>query len=274
MKQGMQRQRGAALVIVLALLTGALVVGVSGMQGALIDERLAGNYSAATQAQMAAEAGASEAYFNNTIPDEAKLECDEAVDRISRGKLEAKFVVNTYELGKEKNYKVVYHVIECDPLEKKRLIVGQVKSNDMQIENPSIYIASYIYEVDISDSGGAEFSIVSGNKGVDLEGGAKIVGGIKTEGRVKMEGASSVDGDVEAGAEGVKLNGSASVSGGIKTLGDIKFDGDSRVGGKVEAGGEVDVPDWWSDDRINRVEGYGDIGFDKFLSQLPDVKAI
>ncbi|MDN6297952.1 MAG: PilX N-terminal domain-containing pilus assembly protein [Halomonas sp.] len=118
MKQGMQRQRGAALVIVLALLTGALVVGVSGMQGALIDERLAGNYSAATQAQMAAEAGASEAYFNNTIPDEAKLECDEAVDRISRGKLEAKFVVNTYELGKEKTIKLFTMLLNAIPLRK------------------------------------------------------------------------------------------------------------------------------------------------------------
>lgn len=55
MGQGMKQQRGAALVIVLALLTGALVVGVSGMQSSLIDERLAGNYRATVLAQMAAE---------------------------------------------------------------------------------------------------------------------------------------------------------------------------------------------------------------------------
>lgn len=61
MGQGMKQQRGAALVIVLALLTGALVVGVSGMQSSLIDERLAGNYRASAQAQMNAEQAAAQA---------------------------------------------------------------------------------------------------------------------------------------------------------------------------------------------------------------------
>lgn len=61
MGQGMEQQRGAALVIVLALLTGALVVGISGMQRSLIDERLAGNYRASAQAQMNAEEAATQA---------------------------------------------------------------------------------------------------------------------------------------------------------------------------------------------------------------------
>lgn len=61
MKHGVKQQRGAALVIVLALLTGALVVGVSGMQSSLIDERLAGNYRASAQAQMNAEQAAAQA---------------------------------------------------------------------------------------------------------------------------------------------------------------------------------------------------------------------
>ncbi|GAA3906302.1 hypothetical protein GCM10022228_15680 [Halomonas cibimaris] len=53
------KQQGAALVIVLAFLTGAMIVGVSGMQSSLIDERLAGNYRASAQAQMNAEQAAS-----------------------------------------------------------------------------------------------------------------------------------------------------------------------------------------------------------------------
>ncbi|AJY49407.1 pilus assembly PilX family protein [Halomonas sp. KO116] len=48
----MKRQKGAALVIVMALLSGALMLGMSGMQSALIDERLAGNYRASTQANI------------------------------------------------------------------------------------------------------------------------------------------------------------------------------------------------------------------------------
>ncbi|WP_075879574.1 pilus assembly PilX family protein [Vreelandella massiliensis] len=51
----MHQQQGAALVIVLALLAGSLMIGISGMNSALIDERLAGNYRAAALAQMAAE---------------------------------------------------------------------------------------------------------------------------------------------------------------------------------------------------------------------------
>ncbi|MGM0988537.1 MAG: pilus assembly PilX family protein [Pseudomonadota bacterium] len=58
----MKRQQGAALIIVLSLLTVSLMVGLSSMQSSQIDERLAGNYKAATEAQMAAEIAASEGY--------------------------------------------------------------------------------------------------------------------------------------------------------------------------------------------------------------------
>ena len=51
----MKQQQGAALVIVMSLLSGALMLGMSGMQSALIDERLAGNYRASVQSQMAGE---------------------------------------------------------------------------------------------------------------------------------------------------------------------------------------------------------------------------
>ncbi|XKH60525.1 hypothetical protein LG290_01700 [Halomonas sediminis] len=55
----MKKQQGAALIIVLALLAGSLMLGLSGMNSALIDERLAGNYRASALAQMAAEWGGS-----------------------------------------------------------------------------------------------------------------------------------------------------------------------------------------------------------------------
>ncbi|MGP9550730.1 MULTISPECIES: pilus assembly PilX family protein [unclassified Halomonas] len=51
----MKQQQGAALVTVMALLACALILGMSGMQSALIDERLAGNYRASIQAQMTSE---------------------------------------------------------------------------------------------------------------------------------------------------------------------------------------------------------------------------
>lgn len=61
----MKQQQGAALVIVMALLSGALMLGMSGMQSALIDERLAGNYRASVQSQMGGEG-----FLATTISDE------------------------------------------------------------------------------------------------------------------------------------------------------------------------------------------------------------
>ncbi len=55
----MKKQDGAALIVVLSLLTVSLILGLSSMQSSLIDERLAGNYRAVSQAQMAAEFAAS-----------------------------------------------------------------------------------------------------------------------------------------------------------------------------------------------------------------------
>ena len=51
----MQRQHGAALIVVLILLSIALMLGLAGFQSALLNERLAGNYRATSEAQMGAE---------------------------------------------------------------------------------------------------------------------------------------------------------------------------------------------------------------------------
>ena len=59
----MRKQQGAALMVVLALLVASLMLGLSSVQLALIDERLAGNYKAAAQAQMGAEHAASHAFL-------------------------------------------------------------------------------------------------------------------------------------------------------------------------------------------------------------------
>ncbi|HSP30699.1 MAG TPA: PilX N-terminal domain-containing pilus assembly protein, partial [Halomonas sp.] len=62
----MKKQQGAALIVVLSLLTVSLMLGLSGVQSSLIDERLAGNYKNSTQAQMAAEQSVSIGY--STLP--------------------------------------------------------------------------------------------------------------------------------------------------------------------------------------------------------------
>ncbi|MGQ4880015.1 PilX N-terminal domain-containing pilus assembly protein [Billgrantia sp. LNSP4103-1] len=52
-----QKQQGAALVMVLAMLSMTLMLGLSSMSGSLVNERLAGNYRASVLAQNEAEAG-------------------------------------------------------------------------------------------------------------------------------------------------------------------------------------------------------------------------
>ncbi|MCE8017896.1 hypothetical protein HOP62_17590 [Halomonas sp. MCCC 1A17488] len=61
----MKQQRGAALVVVLSMLAGSLMLGLSGMQSSQIDERLAGNYKAAAEAQMGAEKAISAGWGEN-----------------------------------------------------------------------------------------------------------------------------------------------------------------------------------------------------------------
>lgn len=63
----MQKQQGAVLIVVLALLVGAVVIGISAMQSSVVDEHLAGNYRMAAQAQMNAERAAAVAVADNAF---------------------------------------------------------------------------------------------------------------------------------------------------------------------------------------------------------------
>jgi len=54
-----RRQRGAALIVVLILMVMAVMLAVTGLQGGVTNEKLAGNYRAAALAQMVAETVAS-----------------------------------------------------------------------------------------------------------------------------------------------------------------------------------------------------------------------
>lgn len=87
----MRKQGGAALVIVVSLLAVSLTLGLMNMQSSQVDERLAGNYRAAAEAQMASEYGAAYGiqrlrsqldYFDGHSSD---TECDHLVDGLSSG---------------------------------------------------------------------------------------------------------------------------------------------------------------------------------------------
>lgn len=77
------KQQGAALVIVMALLSGALILGVSGMNSALIDERLAGNYRASVQAQMNSDSMMSD--IHSSITEESGEKFNDLKDDVEEG---------------------------------------------------------------------------------------------------------------------------------------------------------------------------------------------
>ena len=58
----MKKQKGAALIVVLSLLAVSLMIGLMSMQTSQVDERLAGNYRAAADVQMAAERAAAQGW--------------------------------------------------------------------------------------------------------------------------------------------------------------------------------------------------------------------
>ncbi|WP_030071164.1 pilus assembly PilX family protein [Halomonas alkaliantarctica] len=72
------QEQGVALVVVMGLLASAVVVGAISVQSALVEERLASNYRAATLAQMRAEIAAAQAVasFSELVWGEGVLAID------------------------------------------------------------------------------------------------------------------------------------------------------------------------------------------------------
>lgn len=62
----MKKQKGAALIVVMSLLAISLMIGLMSMQTSQVDERLAGNYRAAADVQMAAEVAAAQGWSERT----------------------------------------------------------------------------------------------------------------------------------------------------------------------------------------------------------------
>lgn len=84
MRDGVERQAGLALPIVLVLLAMAVMLGAAGLRSALTAERLAGNLKASVQAGMAAEAVASSGWSALKKPGDITVESSrEALDALT-----------------------------------------------------------------------------------------------------------------------------------------------------------------------------------------------
>lgn len=139
----MSRENGAALIVVLSMLTATLMLGLTSMQSSMVDERLAGNYKAAAQAQMGAEYGASEE-FNGSSDHNETRSCQEAAEYPNSN-------IGLQEWSGEKDVDsegVFYRSIPCedDVANKVKLFMGYVKADGV--------IIAYHFLIAGDDSGG------------------------------------------------------------------------------------------------------------------------
>ena len=225
----MKQQQGAALVIAMLLLAGALMLGISGMQSALIDERLAGNYRASVLAQMAAESGViargSESSESESSENDSSISCEalrESVknDTVESGRFsEFKPVDSLEESGR---VVIGYYYAKCQHDEVDyELMVGQVKN---RAEDPvSDFIAAYYYLFHVSHRGEDD---QSSDNGTVFGNGALV-----------------------AGSGGIELTGNAEVSGGLVASGDVEIRGGASPPDSIDAAGSINSPRYWDEEQ-------------------------
>lgn len=232
MGQAMKQQRGAALVIVLALLTGALVVGISGMQSSLIDERLAGNYRASAQAQMNAEIAAASALDRQSIK---KDSFNDAGKKVTLSSLQA---------------------MDWDELDK--YYSANLKNFNYGCEHNGQPECAYIPLRFANDSGSDNYYVVT--KGV--AGGRKRGRAESTTILLKYDDLNDEVaipfGSAVTSCQNITLSGSAKITGGVVAGNNIVVKGNPAPPDSLAAGGKFDFPDWWGKQNQEAIKDYQD----------------
>lgn len=263
----MKQQQGAALVIVMALLAGALMLGMSGMQSALIDERLAGNYRASVQAQMTAESTSSSlADFQNSerrneylsslfnddefasIGDIKSLrgrELEELLDVDALDDFFKRLLPSNYEeLSQEEQTEVRNALMKNFVLEFERLEIDKIaiSAKDDGLRRSARGQSRLIYAFGEDNSGSpAPFQHpIVGCEGVSSGGGSTISSYRSSEGDWSGQPGSFSENDIPlirttSDSANVVLGGNEKIHGGIEALGSVTLSGSSQVFGSIMA---------------------------------------
>lgn len=222
----MKQQQGAALVIVMALLAGALMLGMSGMQSALIDERLAGNYRASTQARMNAEIAAA-----NALDDDALT-----------------FFTSTYSLSD-------LIVLDWDELNEQFAANQNVlnfacaRGGQFECVYIPLTLADGSYILAKGTAGGAQRGRAE-SKAILLR---YVAGGERQQ----------PFGSAITSCQDITLRGSARIAGGVVAGNNLIIDGNPPPPDSASVGGNIVYPEWWGNQHQQRVENYqsGDDGY-------------
>ena len=249
----MKHQQGAALVIVMALLSGAMILGLSGMQTALVDERLAGNYRALVQAQMNSDSMVAE-FRNYASP----AQLDEIYNKDCE---EKENCYQEYEddfltfLENIEGFESIEKVVDISVNKENGSVT--VKTRDQGTNNNADRETVATYRRgsegsgpgndDDGESGGtggagsSPFeSPVVGCEGVQTRGGSTISSYRSSEGSWSGEPGSFSENDIPlirttADNADVFLDRSETIHGDIETLGTVTLNGSSQVFGSILA---------------------------------------
>ncbi|WP_444676733.1 DUF7305 domain-containing protein [Halomonas sp. E19] len=271
----MKNQNGAALVVVLSMLAMSLILGLSGMQSSLIDERLAGNYRAASLAQMGAERAVAEAWGEGGN----LLSSDDFGDVLSLSALsgytwqnfsnlvgvspdacEGEINCHFYLLKEEENF----YIVTMGAVDYGRAAVSEIIFVKIDLgggggpESPFSDGVVGCEGVVVNGGGNIDSRVrtLSENADVSLTGGTYVEGDVLATGAVYTSGSGGVGGDIRANNDvlvnasvaygggvftkgNVFLNNTAQFSGGVNADGNVEFNNGATLGGNLSAGGDV-----------------------------------
>lgn len=275
----MKHQKGAALIVVLSLLTVSLMVGLSSMQSSQIDERLAGNYRMVMQAHMVAETGLSvfhgakdEMDFKEIIINKFKAaESGESLDVEGEWKNgvygashfnieevikldDTRFLVKSVgrsgsEDGVNNATRVAYSYYVVEEGKSDPVFVGPIACENLNFN--SDFMDSYDsriggYGGENSKRSFANIGVIS-SEGSNVNvsrGGTKLYGNVLSRSSVNITGGGSkVIGDILANGS-VNVSGSSEVTGSIVSKGDVLLGGSTTTGGSVQSDGNVIMEGW------------------------------
>ncbi|MBA2780576.1 DUF7305 domain-containing protein [Billgrantia kenyensis] len=266
----MKQQRGAALVVVLSMLAMSLMLGLSGMQSSLIDERLAGNYRAASLAQMGAERAVAEAWgVGGSLLH--KDDFDDALD-LSVSEL---FEYNWQQFSNLVGVSLDVCEDEDEDDVNCRFYLLQETNNFYivgmgAVDDGRAAVSELVFvEVYLGGEAGPFSDGVVGCEGVELRGSGRVDSyssypdfpdgiadgpqaydpnnhnsnaSVRTldGGDVKLQGHSPIFGNVSSDRDVIAV-GSAPIEGDIRANRDVRLDGNNTFDGNAQAVGDVIV---------------------------------
>ncbi|MCE8026977.1 DUF7305 domain-containing protein [Billgrantia aerodenitrificans] len=274
------RQQGAALVVVLSLLSMALLLGLSSMSGSLVNERLAGNYRAMAQAQMAAERAASEGWHTLLASTPAP-----SFDNHDLTSLIATHW-SAFNTGLLVENQTACHFVSSVSCSYRYVSSGGrdyiIAMGVVQDEVEGVIATSekIIIELESEAGSGAVFSSpIVGCEGVQLSGGSTI--GSYDSRNGPWNGTSSGFRESETplvrtleGDGLISLRGNERIYGSVSSYGGVLLpSGSSRIHGNVSANGDVNL-NAGGGEIYGNVSSQGNVRFGNSAKVHGEVKAV